>query len=296
MLQEKTTMKYFTKEFYVWERLSRISFTLKKSKRAEQKDENFYQRVYNKKYAAFTDLEKTSDWYRDPNEELKKLDDYINEPEISDAERAVRRKIRDFHVILNAKRIESGIYFEYDEESAKRRFDERIRAKIELCRQLPKEILDKVADIRMLALEYASEEVKQLLTPYCAKLRRTVQRIREKACAETNKAESYLSNVFGLNGYEDYLLTGLEEKDGDIYIKGERLDELIIKQGEIIEGKGQTIYAYNADRPNSPWSRVIATELHRTADKFELHFLISNSDEFDREELWDLTIRGVDVL
>lgn len=289
-------MKYFTKEYYTMERLSYANQYIKKSKTAEHKDENFYQRMYKKQYAIFLYLEKNSPWYQDPIKELQKIDDYINEPKITDEERNRRIEFKKVHEYMNRERIQSGIVFDFDEESCKQKFAERNNAQIAIYSRLPQKILDKIADIRVFSLGYASAEVKQLLRPYCAKLRRTVRQIKEKAYNETDEAENHLTNKLGLNEYGDCLLTGIEEKDGDIYLKSEDNDYLLIKEGEIIEGKEKTIYSYNKDIPDCPWSRIIAAELHRIEDKFELHLLVSNSNKTEKEELWYLTIRGTDIL
>lgn len=291
-------MKYLTKEYYALEWLSYTNHRVKKSKTAERYDEKFYERMYQKIYTIFETLEKTCDWYQDPKEELQRIDDYINEPNISDEERNRRIAFKKVHVYMNRERIESGTVFEFDKEVCKRKFEERNRALVALYSRLPQEILDKIADIRIFALGCASMEVKQLLRPYCAELRRTVRQIREKAYAETDEAEKYLSDLLGLNEYENEScpIMGIEEKDGNLYLKGEDNDCLLIKEGKIIEGKEKTIYPYHKDIPNGSWSRIIAAELHRVDHRFEIHFLVSNGNEIEKEDLWYLTISGAEIL
>ena len=235
-------MKYFTKEFYALERLSYANRYVKVSKSAERKDEAFYRRVYEKRYAVFAGFEKA-----------------------------------------------------FDAELCKRKFTERNSELTAIYSKLPKEISDKIADMRVFALGYASAEVKRLLRPYCAELRHIVRQTRKNAYAETNEAEDRLSRPLGLSEYDDRLITEIREKDGDVYLKIEDI-YLLFKAGEITEGKEKKIYPCTVYAPNSPWSRIVAGELHANGDKFETHFLISNVDETEKEDLWYLTVRGTDVL
>lgn len=288
-------MKYFTKEFYEMEWLSYANQNVKKSKRAERKDEEFYRKTYERACAIYVFNEKMNDWFRDPVEEMRKIDEYVNEPDISKEERCRRIAFRSVHVSINRERIEKNKVYEFDEELCERQFEEIINRMIELYRKLPQEIVEKIADIRLFALGYASAEVKRLLRPYCAELRRNVRKIREKAFAETDEAEGYLSEKIGFNEYKDCLITGIEENNGSIRLNGEGESYLTIQDGEIIEGNGKTVYDYDGEAPNCPWSRVMATELHRVNEKFELHFLVENRDAVERVELWYLTIRGTNI-
>ena len=70
-------MKYFTKEFYTTFLLSEANERAKTSKRAEQKDESFYREVYNERYATFHHNESHCDWYIDPVEFMKKVDERL---------------------------------------------------------------------------------------------------------------------------------------------------------------------------------------------------------------------------
>ncbi len=147
----------------------------------------------------------------------------------------------------------------------------------------------------MFALGYTSAEVKHLLRPYCAIKRSEIKEIEEKAHRETDRAESHLSEIIGFNEYEEVLLTGIEERNGDILLKVDRVCILSIKDGEILEGNGKTIYPYDEERPNCPWSRIVASELHRSKGKFKVQFLVANNNEIGQTDLWYLTVRGTDI-
>ena len=89
------------------------------------------------------------------------------------------------------------------------------------------------------------------------------------------------------------MITGIEKKDGDIYIQKGIDSYLRIVNGEILEGENGKIYPYEEDQSSK--SIVLANELYRIKDKFEVHFLIQNYNDL-KEELWYLTIRGTDIL
>lgn len=285
-------MKYFTKEFYTLLLLSYANMSVKKSKSAEQINENFYNRVYEKTYAVFESVSRSLDWYRDTTNDIDKLDKYLFEPNITEEERLRREEIKNLYKRLHKNKK----VYPFDEKLCKAQFEERNRKFIELYSMLPQEILSKIADIRVFALGYASAEVKKLLRPFCANLRKTIKEVQNKAYYETDEAESFLNKELGFNEYQDFLLLGIEEKCGDIYLKSVNNKCLIVKNGKIIEGDGKTIHSYDKDVPNCPWSRIIAAELHRTDDKFEAHFLVDNNSEIEETELWYLTASGTDVL
>lgn len=287
-------MKHFTKDFAEFERLAYLNQSVKPSKRAEKKDEDFYFRMYQKQYGVFSNYERNADWYRDPVEDMRKINEYINEPNISEQEHQRRLEFKANYEYLHESQ-ENKTVHKFDEELCKQKFAELQRAKIELCQKLPQEILNRIADIRVFALGYVSGEVKKLLRPYCSELRRTVRETKRSACAETSEAEKSLTEEVSVKDYEEFLIMGIEEQGGGVTIKGEH-GCIIIKDGEIIEGKDHAIFPYDATKPNCPWSKVEYAELHKAGNKFELHFLVENSDGLDKEELWDLTLRGSDIL
>ena len=281
-------MKYFTKEFYTTFLLSEANARAKTSKRAEQKDESFYREVYNERYATFHHNESHCDWYIDPVEFMKKVD-----------ERLEKSKSKYKELCREACRIYIGEpdrkVYTFDEKLCERRFEESLNLLISVYSKLPQYILNEIADIRVFALGYASAKVKKLLRPYCAELRKTIDDTINKANAETAEAESYLKDEIEIDYYENIALTGLEEKDGDIIITFEEDCRLIIKNANITEGKDIPVHPDNSDEPNSPLSMVIAAELHRVDGKSELSFLIKNVDTYNKSDFHYLKIQGTDI-
>ncbi|MCI8343277.1 MAG: hypothetical protein HFE25_02385 [Clostridia bacterium] len=289
-------MKYFTKEFYKWERLLYAIQGVRQSKNAAQKDEYFYQTIYNNRYDIFKKYEEDCDWYKDPIEERQKIEAYINEPHITEEERNRRIAYKKTHAALNEKTRRNKTVYKFSEERCKHKFEKRQSEIIELYRQMPFEIYQKVADVRLLALGYASPKVIQLLRPYRDKLRRTIQKIKKAAFAETDKTESLLPHKLGLNECDNFCITAIERTGGNVSVKGENGFCLTVQNGRIIEGMGHAIYPFYEESPIYPQSRILAIELHRTEELFELHFLVSNDDEYKTQELWYLTVSGTNIV
>ncbi|MDE7439608.1 MAG: DUF4085 family protein, partial [Clostridia bacterium] len=239
--------------------------------------------------------EKMCNWYIDPAEELRKIDEYINEENISSEERKTREGFKKAYLTINKKRIENGKFYKFDKELCKLKFAESQKRLIKLYNGLPKYIVDKIADIRVFALGYTSGEVKRLLRPYCTQLQRTVKEITLNANAVTCEAENHLTAKIGLDFWGIGAIEKLTEQDGDIYLYCVN-HYFVIKNGKITEGQCKPVYPYFSEKPNCPTSRVVAEELHHTEDKFELNLLMCNLDELEREDLWYLTIIGTDIL
>lgn len=283
-------MKGKTKEYYEREWLSYAEEWVKESAEAEERDEAFYAEKYEEERERFAEAERRSDKYRNPEEDARKIEEYVNEEGISTEERARRIAFRELHGKITGK----GKGLVFDEATSKQRFAECQKKRIELCGKLPQEILSKIADLRVFALGYASAEVKGRLKKYCAELKREVKQIKKATEAETEEAESGLTKRIGVNDLGGCIITGIEEREGGIYINGEE-GGLLIVEGKIIEGKEKEIYA-NEIETDGAYSRIVSAELHRSGDRFELHLFVSNCDEYDREDLWYLTVSGSDIL
>ena len=288
-------MIYLTKIWLMAERLSHTYSIIKTAEFAKQKSEKIYRELYKRHCDLYILNESKADIYKNPLDELKKIDNYINDPDVSEPDKLKRKEFKQGFLFINKKRIESGIFYTFDQQLCERQFAEEMKQNEELYKNLPKEILNKIADIRVFALGYTTEEVKKLLKPYCAKLQRLCRETKNKAFANTDKAEASLSEKLNLNKYYETFLMDISEKNGDIYLNFDYGDILLIKKGKIIEGAGHKLYPFDIDAPNSGWSIIIAAELHRVNEYFELHFMVSNNNEFNQNDLWYLTLRGNNI-
>jgi len=228
---------------------------------------------------------------------LRELEEYCNIAGITDEERENRMKMLEAFKAVNKERIENGKFIEFDKELFDKNFKEMQENRISVCSRLPETILEKIADIRVFALGYATPEVKKLLRTYCKELSEELEEVKKIAYRQTVFAEMKLHKVIDvdeLNENCDSDLLSLENKNGDIYIG---IDDFyfIVKNGEVIEGADRKIYTFDEDDPTKPWSRILAAELHYDGTKFELDFLVCDSNDNLENGLWYLTVRGSSI-
>lgn len=289
-------MKYLTKEWYLMDELSDIYEYMKESERAERKGEQFYIELYQSARERYVNEERADEAYYSPDTDMRLTERYLNEEGLSEQKREARKIIQTELKEMYARREANGqAALVFDEKMAERRFDEIIRRQIDMYEYLPREILDKVADIRVMALGYVSAEVKRLLKPYCKNLKQKRDILDAQAAMETEQAEKLLSAELDVHNYKDLQLMGIEERDGDLFLEFDFGDKLYIKDGKILEQEQQKIYPWNADIPNSGWSRVRAAELQRIGERFEISFLMENKSEYEEITVWYLTLQGTDM-
>jgi len=290
-------MKYLTKEFYILEYLAYSNKNVKVHRRAEKFDEEFYQFIYNKQCGEFVKKEEFNYIYNNPVDKLRKIDEIINSSDISEIRRQQFSEFKNIFKTIYRKKLIYCEKNEFDKQLCERRFAENQSRLIEIYLHLPTEILNEIADIRLFALGYASERVTRSWQIYCTKLRRKLNRIKSRAYNETNVNYKYLSGSIILNEcFEGWRVTQLKGDGDNIIIDGELNRRLIIKNAKVIEGEDGYIYPYNEENPTIAASYICYVELHRITDKFELCFLMSNSNENEREELWYLSIECDDVI
>ena len=288
-------MKYLTREWYVKARLSYIDGSIRCCKLAEGFDESFYQAVYNKRLKKFDHSERTREEFRDPQDDLKKYDAWINEPNISEEEKEKRIEHKKITLWLQKERFETGKYYQYDETFTKKMFDVAISWRIELVSHLPDYILQEVEDVRVLALGYASKRVKTLLKDYCKKLRREYKKVLDKAQIETNKTESKLPKRIMANEYDELMLQRIYPKDGNIFLVFDSRTLKVIN-GEIIEREEKRLYHYKEKEPYSGWSMVLYAEVSYENGVFAIHLLLDNKDKKGQSKYWYLTVQGTSII
>ncbi len=288
-------MKYLTREWYVKARLAYIDGSVRCSKLAERFNESFYKTVYNNRLKNFDHSERTREEFRDPQEDLKKYDAWINEPNISEAEKEKRIEYKKVTLFLERERFETGKYYQYDEAFTKKMFDVDLNWRLELISHLPDYILSEVAHVRVLALGYASKRVKTLLKEYCKQLRREYKKVLGKAQIETNKAEGKLTKRIMANEYSEFMLQRIYQKNGNVFLAFDS-GTLKVVNGEIIEQEEKRLYQYKRKEPYSGWSMVLYAEVSYENGLFILHLMIDNKDKIGQSKYWYLTVQGTSII
>lgn len=288
-------MFYLTEDWYADEILSYADVFIRADRRADKANENFYAQIYNEKRREFIAEEESDILYRDPRAELEKLEKLAAASGISTDERESRRRFAAEFKLLYAKRIEDGKFYKFDEELAGQRFDGYIEFFTAVYRRLPSDISERITDVRLLALGYASAEVKKLLKPYCAALRKKNRGLKSKARAETAAAFKRLAHAFDLTVYEGAFLTEIEEREDGVFLNFDGGNKITVKNGKIKQVEKPVVYRYDEDSPFSGWSMAESAELRFRGGVFALNILLLNADERGGIKVCRLTVEGTDV-
>lgn len=171
-------MKYLTKEWYYGNK--DICLDLDVDSNAEQLSEDYYKKLYNEKLNEFLEAEKeASEIEYEPEtwEDIQLMDDegnIVNARDImSDEEFEQLRQ----ELLQNEQDSAEYEVEEYDEEKLTKDFLEMHQGEIEdLKTSLAKEILDEVADIRVLALGLSTQNVKDLVEKYSQECEKRIEK------------------------------------------------------------------------------------------------------------------------
>lgn len=280
-------MKYFTKSYYLSDILSKAD-CVEVIKYAKRKRKKIYDKIQQRDYIKFYIREACRECYLDPAS-------YARNSELKESENEDNPLFKKLFEITDSYFDENKKFYTFDNELFEHRYRESVNKRISIYSQLPQYILNKIDDIRIFAFGYASAEVKQLLRPHCEELRAKVNEITKQAHAETDEAESLLNVKLGLNGCKNAVIISIEERNGDLVITQENGLQFIIKNGIITEGKDMPVYTHILGKPDSPVSKIVATELHHSDNYFNLCFLVENTDKYNKSELCYLIIQCKDI-
>ena len=268
----------------------------RKSKKAENFNEEFFNQSYDKLCKIFVSMDKLKDCYTDPLAELLKVDEYVNEPNISEKELELRQSYKKMHLRLYRNRIENGTFIKFDKTLSKQRFAEFFKSKLELYSHLPENIKEKIADMRVFALGFASSEVLDMLREFCKSLKKIIRQTINKAQKQTARLEKKLAIIYSLRHYESNKLYGISKKDEDVYLYFKDNEYIKFTKAEITEGNESMVYRYKEGEPQVEESRIYSVEIHKIKNGYEVNYIINNCDSLNRETLWYLTITCDEII
>ena len=286
-------MKYFTKE---WQNNYKdICLELEVSLKAGRFSEKYYQDLYNAKLKEFLEEEKEMSEMEDgENEEdlwneIHFFDDngnLVNARDVMTEEEF--EKLRE--EILENERQSMEDYEEeiepYDEDNLTESFLEMHNREVEELRQkLPAEILDQVADVRVLALGKATRKVKKMIDKYCAEDDRNF----EKAFENYSKYWDSISDKIPDNIKENYdfhdcMILKIKNIGDDIVFELDNgggftdIKRIIYKKAEMIE---------NNFAKDCYW---MYDEIYLADGGFEFHISIDGENGYDY-----ITLKASDV-
>lgn len=286
-------MKYFTKE---WQNNYKdICLELEVSLKAGRFSEKYYQDLYNAKLKEFLEEEKEMSEMEDgENEEdlwneIHFFDDngnLVNARDVMTEEEF--EKLRE--EILENERQSMEDYEEeiepYDEDKLTESFLEMHNREVEELRQkLPAEILDQVADVRVLALGKATRKVKKMIDKYCAEDDRNF----EKAFENYSKYWDSISDKIPDNIKENYdfhdcMILKIKNIGDDIVFELDNgggftdIKRIIYKKAEMIESNFAKDCYWMYD------------EIYLADGGFEFHISIDGENGYDY-----ITLKASDV-
>lgn len=258
-------MKYLTKDCFEAMKRSSLHFMLKASKKAETFSEDYYKSIYKRKETDYLNIIKAG-------LKLKFEDIFPEEPRgelFNESEEAKKTYLeqRDQARIRFANRP-----VDMDFGKARALFKQTQNARINHWKKnLPENILHKVADIRVLALGVASPEVKREIVRYC---KRNEKRVKSAINAyETQYQKQFESDepsfAQELGWLHDSKVLSCRKKRNDIVLTVDNSGSFsnvckirfvncnIIKKDCPLHG---AMYKYN--------------EIYKSGEGYEIHFLL----------------------
>jgi hypothetical protein len=254
-------MKYMTKEWYETSQNTFLHLSLKVSKKAEVFSEDYFRNLYKSEEKAWLRLLES---YSD--EELEKI--YPGE---------FQTKYADGRQ-LELSEIEKGkkVYFKQALQSNIKR----------LKRNLPDEILQKIADIRVLALDRASADIKKEITAYCKANKKAVDSAMNAYRKEYKMSFKNGEPTFAENfDFHDCIVVACRKKGKDTVLTLDNsggfttINQIIFKNCSILK----------KDTPlHGAW--WLYDEIYKTNDGYEIHTLLDKNGK-----LIDFIVYATDV-
>lgn len=251
-------MRYLTKEWYNRMQYTSIYLGLKVNNKAEKLSEDFYQEVYAKaKKRHIKDLYDFTDYNKFKKIFLESIDDY-NDLKEEDIEQEFRNANEEMFLGMSLEE-----HFDYCQNNLIEQYKSAI----------PENILNKVKDIRVLALGYASSEVYKLLKKYCDDNEKFVEeKLRESEKVEEEQFENEPIS-FIEESFHDCFIIDINKDKNDLVIE---LDN----ENEFTDKTEITFKNYNIildeDIKETYW---LYNEVYKNEVGYEVHILTSINDD-----------------
>ncbi len=282
-------MRYLTKDWYLryiqleWTKTLRVVF------HTEYFSEQHYQWTYTQKEKRFIKHSKYDPLTVEHQNILKKVEKLIADPHISEEDKERWREFYRMYQILNKEELARKSPIQFDVEKTKRTFANRQENALKLVEMLPQEILECVADKRMLALGYTERKVKDKIRDFAKEQERWVELLRNQAINANMLAESHMEEPAFLSKYEDGVIEKIIVKGNDLLIHFIDTPSLGIKNGKIIASE-EPIYEWQEQDMYSPFSKMVGAEIECDNHKFALRLLILNDDGYEKFSLVETLI------
>ena len=270
-------MKYMTKEWYETMQKTDFYLLLKVSKKADVFSEEYFRELYKRKEKKWLKLQKEVS-------EVSFEDIYPEEfyAEYADGSPLEESDFEEAKKAYFEQREQARINFDnlpsFDSEQGKKNFKKSYFNNLKyLKNNLPEPILLKVADIRVLALDYASREVKQEITQFCKQNEKSIheamaayqKQYREQfkidAPAFAEKLSLHDCEVLSCRKTRNDVVMVLDNSESFT-----RICKIKMKNCDVIK----------QDAPlHGAW--CLYEEIYKSGEKYEIHFLMQKNKLID---------------
>ena len=270
-------MKYLTKEWYETMQKTDLHVLLKVSKKAETFSEDYFKSLYKREEKKWLKLQKEVS-------EVKFEDIYPEEfyAECADGSPLEESEFEEAKKAYYEQREQARASFDqipaFDPEQERKNFKQSFKSNIGVLKsKLPEEILQMVADIRVLALDVASREVKQAITKFCKQNEKSVRKAMDDYQKQFSKqfkstVPAFVSELF----LHDCEVLSCRKKGSDILLTVDNsggftnISEIRMKNCTVIK----------QDAPlHGAW--CLYEEIYKNGKRYEIHFLLQGNKLID---------------
>ncbi len=254
-------MKYFTKEWYQTMQNGGYHILLLEINKAEYFSEDYFQKVYKRQEKYRINMEKS--WYEMCNYE-KIYENYKG------TTAKARLKWRD-EFLRKDKSFELAI-----KEQKKIFKENHIRDINNLETNLPEEILNQVADIRLLALNRCTPKVKKLITTFCENNLKYVENCIVKYNEESDKSfKNHKTDILKKLGFHDGKIISWKQEGKNLIIRVSDIDSASETGFGDITFKNFKLIGEKVEIENAIW---LYEEIYKNELGYELYVLLTNVD------------------
>lgn len=292
-------MKFLTEEWYRLYKQSLLGGKfLHECKHAAQYDEKLFRKLYRKAEKKWAVSLRSIPFGEDEEtyqKALKKIEYYIGTAK-TDKDRKKLEQFREDYIYLHEAARERDIkYSEIDDESANKSFAGRYQENMNTVKTLPQEILSKIADIRMLALGYATRENMNAIKAYVYNQGMDADYIWGKALDMVEEAESYMSHPSNLNEDPTGVMNGMRKVKNGVLLKFDDIPDIRVINGVVVKQE-YPVYRWKEYDVLAPMTLMVGKELEYIDGKFRLSLLLENIGRYENVTAWELVVEGDDVI
>lgn len=288
-------MKFFTREWFKLREGTDIDLLMCVTKPAETFSEEYFQNLYhcmlkqhlrfNKEMSELTadDVFQPTRWESlsiiDEEGEFMDASQILSPPELERMKDDIQRREQEAY--------DNFVPFVYDEDTLTNQFFDNMNCrKKQLETLLPEDILKDVADIRVLALNKVSEDIKQRIRQFCSKKEEKIFIVDEEFQKHQKNIVTLLPEKIRKEyGFHDCKITHFEQQGTDVIIELDHrgsysnVSKLVYHNATIIEQE---------DIVGSWW---IYDEIYILKDSFEFHTALQD----EKSQVRYFTVKASDV-